>query len=71
MNYKEWADEYYREAEKILGIINALKSKSKTANAEQRQFLYSKISKYREMYNDCIAAANVLAQRDGGMSNAA
>lgn len=66
MDYKKWADDYFREAEKIGEIISKLKAKTKTANAEQRQSLNSKICKYREMYCDCIFAANTLFERFEG-----
>lgn len=71
MNYSKWAQDYYLEAQKIGAIIDSLKSKLKNATPERKQFLYNKISKYREMKNDCLFSYNTLMERAGGMDNAA
>lgn len=66
MNYFEWSQEYYDTAEKIENTILSLKSKRKSAVFSEKKELDLRISKYREIYNECIQTADLLFERYKG-----
>lgn len=68
MNYFEWSQEYYDTAKKIENIIYALRLKRKNAKLSEKKELDLKITKYREVYYECMQTANLLFDRHKGVA---
>lgn len=66
MNYANWYKEYDAEAQRIMKVIEKLKSDRKNSSLVSKRELDNKIAYYRSIYVECLSAANILSVRYGG-----
>ena len=71
MDYKVWAQEYYRGAEDILGVVRKYEKIRKDGGWDNEENLNSVIMSYRYIYYDLFNTAKMLDQRAQGAGNAA
>lgn len=71
MDYKNWAQEYYRDAENLLVTVRKYEKKLKESGREKDEELNTIISSYRYIYYDLINTAKLLEERAGERANAA
>lgn len=65
MNYTKWADEYKKDAERVLGIVDKYKEKLKSENLskDERGSIQRVITAYRCIYRELLKTAKHLRQR--------
>ena len=68
MNYREWSNEYYSEAEKFALVIDRLKKSRRGASKKKKKELDAKIAAYRCFYHECVDTANHLMDRSRGVA---
>ena len=62
--YDKWAEEYLRNADDTMELIQEYKEKRKNSKSDQMKlFYYQKIRILYDMYNDCIYVANTLKKK--------
>ncbi len=61
MNYFEWSQEYYAEAEKIKRNLSKMKSKLRTVPMNERRTLEENIQKLQTIYYEVMQTAGYLA----------
>ncbi|MBQ4569323.1 MAG: hypothetical protein IJA62_04645 [Ruminococcus sp.] len=61
MNYSEWSQEYYAEAEKIKRNLGRMKAKLKTVPMNERRTLEDNIHKLQLIYYEVQQTAGYLA----------
>ena len=69
MDYLEWADEYFRNADRVQSVIERKKQQlkdQKPLTADQRKRLMDDIGQYRRICNELREIGNTLISRAGG-----
>ncbi len=61
MNYSEWSQEYYAEAEKIKRNLGKMKAKLRTVPMNERRTLEENIQKLQLIYYEVLQTAGYLA----------
>ncbi len=61
MNYSEWSQEYYAEAEKIKRNLSKMKAKLRTVPMNERRTLEDNIQKLQLIYYEVMQTAGYLA----------
>ena len=61
MNYSQWSQEYYEEAEKIQRNLSKMKNKLKTVPMNERRTLEENIQKLQLIYYEVLQTAGYLA----------
>lgn len=61
MNYSEWSQEYYEEAQKIQRNLSRMKNKLKTVPMNERRTLEENIQKLQLIYYEVLQTAGYLA----------
>ena len=65
MDYMNWAEEYYRDADSLLPVIEKYKAKLKHSRGKNYEHLNSVIMNYRLIYFDLIRTGKTLEERGG------
>ncbi len=65
MTYSQWAQEYFDNADRIKGNINAIKQQLPTAPVGELKEMNFRISVLYQMYLDCVNIGNTLKKRKG------
>ena len=65
MTYKEWADDYLRQADIIKGKLITLRDQLCTAPCTELKELNHRIGLLYKMYLDCMHTAEILNRRKG------
>ena len=63
IDYLEWSQQYEREAEKILNVIEQKKKLLRDASADTRKSLNEQIISYRMIYYDLMRSSRILCER--------
>lgn len=63
MNYLEWSENYRKDAEKILRVIEKKKALLKDASQDEKTTLSRDILRYRKIYYDLMQTACLLRDR--------
>ena len=71
MNYYEWAQEYFEEAEKIKRNLERMKKQLKTISMYKRRTLEDNIQKLQLIYYECMHTATYLENIARGKRDAA
>lgn len=71
MDYLQWSQEYFQEADKVLRNIERLKAKLSSCPSDEYRTTEDKIMKLRSIYYECIHIAGYLRSRAGEKSHAA
>ncbi|MCH5303363.1 MAG: hypothetical protein J1E41_00745 [Ruminococcus sp.] len=71
MNYTEWAQEYYRDAENVMKTIKKYENILKNSKEPNEENLNSIIASYRYIYYDILNTAKMLDERAKENKNAA
>lgn len=71
MNYIEWAQEYYKDAERVMKTIKKYEKILKNTGQANEEKLNSIIASYRYIYYDVLNTAKMLESRAKGNENAA
>lgn len=71
MNYNEWANEYYKDAENIKKTINKYEKILETEKPRNEENINSVIAFYRYVYYDLLNTAKMLKERAGAGEYAA
>ncbi len=61
MNYSEWSQEYYAEAEKIKRNLGKMKEKLRSVPMNERRMLEENIQKLQLIYYEVLQTAGYLA----------
>lgn len=70
MNYKEWSNDYKKDAERVFGVIEKYKDKLKnpSLSKDERSSIRSVIIAYRSIYRELLKTAELLSRRGGEQS---
>ncbi len=71
MNYIEWAQEYYKDAERVMKTIRKYEAILKNKGHANEEKLNSIIASYRYIYYDVLNTAKMLESRAKENKNAA
>ena len=71
MNYLVWAQEYYRDAEKLQKTITKYEKQLNTRKGKNLEKLNSIIASYRNIYYDVLNTGKMLEERYRESNNAA
>ena len=71
MNYIEWAQEYYKDAERVMKTIKKYEKILKNTGQTNEEKLNSIIASYRYIYYDVLNTAKMLESRAKVNENAA
>lgn len=63
INYLEWSQQYDRDAQKILNVIERKKKMLKGASKDEQKTLNEQIISYRMIYYDLTRCADTLRER--------
>ena len=66
MDYKEWSQEYYRDAKSLLKTLRKYELMLKNGTKENLEELNSTVSSYRYIYYDLLNTAKLLEKRGDG-----
>lgn len=66
MNYKEWSDEYFRDAENLLKTIRKYEKMLEDKNPKNLEKINSIIITYRNIYYDILNTGKLLLARANG-----
>ncbi len=71
MNYNEWAEEYFNDAENIMKTIEKYKNLLDSGDETNEENINSIIAFYRYVYYDLINTGKMLRERGKKAENAA
>ncbi len=71
MEYLQWSQEYYEEAQKVLRNIERLKKKLKSCPTDRYRTIERDIQTLRGIYYECLEISAQLKQRAGECESAA
>ncbi len=69
MNYKEWSDEYFTDAENLKKTIRKYEAMLANGDSKNQEKLNSLIFSYRNIYYDVLNTGKLLLDRANGVFN--